>query len=432
MRSRGGTRRAGRARVSAHPHAKTPEPKLTLSDVLLEAKDHLATDTLPFHVRAVLAKIALCRSGEYGYAKLACDDCDHFQWRPRGCGLRHCPTCGQTRAEAWIEDRKLDMLDCPYFQLVFSLPPDLNNLAQTNQVRIYNLFFNAVRETLVELAADPDHLGGIPQALLALHTWNGRLDYFVHIHAIMAGGAYDPVQDRWIPSKNPDFLFPIGVLSALLRGKFLDGLKRLYKKGFLDLTHAPVKHLQKSVTWGLFIDQLYKTAFYSYVEKTVAGPELVVEYLGQYLQRTGLSNRRILSLEDGQVTFLCKDRKKKHSTTGHYSRTLPLRDFVDLYAKHILPRGFHRIRFVGLWSGRHKKLLPRAREAVRRWIQDNPDQAPALPKRVPKPRVLVQCPVCQKPLQHVGSEIFTPDWRALLCGRPRGPPRPFHRRDRPK
>ena len=421
--------------MSSHPHANnTVEQKLTLADVLRQAKPHLADGPFTFHVRAVLAKIALCRTGQYGYAKMACSSCGLEEWRPRGCGLRHCPTCGQTRAEAWIEDRKLDMLDCPYFQLVFSLPPALAALTLANQKHLYNLFFSAVRETLVELATDPAHLGGIPQALLALHTWNGRLDYFVHIHALMAGGAYDPVEDRWIPSKHPDFLFPVEVLATLVRGKFLDGLKRLYANGLLDLDQPGVQHLQRSVTWGRFIDQLYKTPFYTYVEKAIAGPELVIEYLGQYLQRAGLSNRRILSIQGGEVTFLCKDRKKKQSTTGHYPRTLPLNAFVDLYAKHILPRGFHRIRFVGLWSGRHKNLLPSAKHAVRRWIDEHPALAAELPRHTPKPRPVEMCPACKKqPLEHMYSVILAPSWSSYLWShRPRGPPRDPPRRSRPE
>lgn len=409
------------------------EPKLTLSDVLVQAKEYLAEGPLSFHTRAVLAKVALCRSGEYGYAKVACSDCGYAEWRPRGCGLRHCPTCGQTRAEAWIAERKLEMLDCPYFQLVFSLPPALTPLARTNPRKIYNLFFDAVRDTLVELAKDPAHLGGIPQALLALHTWNGRLDYFVHIHALMAGGVYDPTGDRWIPSKHPDYLFPVQVLSKLVRGKLLHELKRLYANGLLELADASVQHLEDSATWGRFIDQLYQTSFYTFVEKTVAGPELVVEYLGQYLQRAGLSNRRILSIEDGEVTFLCKDRKKKYSTTGHYPRTLPLQEFVALYAQHILPRGFHRIRFAGLWSGRYKKLLPQAQKAVHRWIEENPSEAPELPHHTPKSREVEMCPSCQKkPLELTDSVLFSADWRAFLwSGFPRGPPRELRRRGRP-
>lgn len=414
--------------MSAHPHTKprtsAATPSLTLADVLLEAKDHLANGAFPFHVRATLAKMSLCRSGQYGYARLACSSCGHEEWRPRGCGLRHCPTCGQTRAEAWIEDRKLDMLECPYFQLVFSLPPALYPLARNNQAHIYGLFFDAVRDTLVELARDPKHLGGIPQALLALHTWNGRLDYFLHIHAIMAGGAYDPTNDTWIPSKHPDFLFPVRVLSALLRGKFLDGLKRLYAKGFLDLDHEGLRHLTDSAAWGRVVDQLYETPFLAWVEKAVAGPQRVVEYLGHYLQRAGLSNRRLLALEEGTTTFLCKDRKKKHSTTGTYPRTLPVNDFVNLYAQHILPRGFHRIRFVGLWSGRHKNLLPKARDAVRRWRDEHPD-LPPLPAPAPQtPRTPELCPACNKaPLELVDSVIFAVSWRQhLWSNQPRGPP----------
>lgn len=417
--------------MSAHPHTN-PQPNppwqstasLTLADLLLAAKDYLADGPFPFHVRATLAKMSLCRSGAYGYAKLACTECGHEEWRPRGCGLRHCPTCGQTRADAWIEDRKLDMLESPYFQLVFSLPPALNTLAKNNQARLYALFFDAVRDTLVELARDPKHLGGLPQALLALHTWNGRLDYFLHIHVIMAGGVYDPTTDTWIPSKHPDFLFPVRVLSALLRGKFLAGLKRLRAIGALDFNHHGLRHLEDSATWGRFVDQLYETPFLAWVEKAVAGPDRVVEYLGHYLQRAGISNRRILAFQNGNVTFLCKDRKKKHSTSGKYARTLPLHDFLQLYAQHILPRGFHRIRFVGLWSGRHKNLLPKAQEAARRWRaqQTNPPRLPS--PTPPKPRPQELCPACNKaPLELTDSVIFAVSWREHLWShQPRGPP----------
>jgi len=419
----------GRAPVSAHPHTKpsgspASSRALTLADVLLAGKDHIAHGPFSFHVRGTLAKMSLCRSGEYGFARLACSSCGHEEWRPRGCGLRHCPTCGQTRAEAWIEERKLEMLDCPYFQLVFSLPPALYTLAKNNQAHIYPLFFDAVRDTLVELAKDPKHLGGLPQALLALHTWNGRLDYFLHIHAIMAGGAYDAKTDSWIPSKNPDFLFPVKVLSALVRGKFLHGLKRLQAKSFLEFDHEGLRHLEDSATWGRFVDQLYETDFLAWVEKAVAGPARVVEYLGQYLQRAGLSNRRILALKDGNVTFLCKDRKKKHSTTGKYPRTLPINDFIDLFAQHILPRGAHRLRFVGLWSSHHKNLLPRAREAVQRWRDERPNLPPLPPPPTPKPRPVELCPACNKaPLELVDSVIFAVNWRDhLWSNQPRGPP----------
>lgn len=421
--------------MSAHSHARPTPSKASkprLADILLAAKDHIANGPFSFHVRGTLAKMSLCRSGEYGYAKLACTDCGHEEWRPRGCGLRHCPSCGQTRADDWIDERKLEMLDCPYFQLVFSLPPALYTLAKNNQTRIYSLFFGAVRDTLVELAKDPRHLGGLPQALLALHTWNGRLDYFLHIHAIMAGGAYDPVKDCWIPSKHPDFLFPVGVLSALLRGKFLHQLKRLYAKGLLDLKSSQLSHLEDSATWGRFIDELYDTSFLAWVEKAVAGPERVVEYLGHYLQRVGLSDRRILAVDEKSVTFLCKDRKKKHSTTGKYPRTLSRNDFVDLYAQHILPRGCHRVRFLGLWSPHHKHLLPKAKEAVRRWRAADPKLPPLPPPPPAKPRPTEPCPSCNKgTLELVDSVIYSPDWRALLWSNlPRGPPRPVAPRRR--
>lgn len=391
--------------VSEHDHQRPPAaPKrLNLADVLMAARSHLSDPSYPPFTRKALHKLALCRTGHFGHTVLACPGCGHEERRPRGCGLRHCPSCGHTRAEDWIKERKLEMLDCPYYQLVFTLPPHFYALARENPKQIYTLLLDAVRDTLVELARDPKHLGGIPQLLLALHTWNSALDLHLHVHALMAAGAYNPETKAWIPAKNKAFLFSIKVLSKLFRGKFLDELKRLNAAGRLAFEYPANQDLKTPAGWKAFLQKGYATPFFTYVEKPAAGPENVLEYLGHYLYRTGISNGRLVSLQDRQVTFACKDRKKRFSETGSYNRVLPLNDFVDLFAQHILPKGFHRVRFGGLWSGRHKKLLPEAKEAVARWSATRPavKKPPERPQRVRKPDLCPDCGRHELELQYI-------------------------------
>lgn len=382
--------------VSEHDHQKPPgaSKRLNLADVLQAAKSHLWDPSYAPYTRKALSKLALCQTGHFGCTVLACPGCGHEERRPRGCGLRHCPSCGHTRAEDWIKERKVEMLDCPYYQLVFTLPPHFQALARENPKQIYTLLLDAVRDTLVELARDPKHLGGIPQLLLALHTWNSRLDLHLHVHALMAAGAYNPDTKAWIPAKNKKFLFSIKVLSKLFRGKFLAGLQRLNRAGRLDFQYPANQALKTPAGWKAFLQEGYATPFFAYVDKPAAGPENVLEYLGHYLYRTGISNGRLVSLEDGQVTFACKDRKKRFSETGSYNRTVPLNDFVDLFAQHILPKGFHRVRFGGLWSGRHKKLLGEAKEAVARWRATRPVAVSKPLMRSPRLREPDLCPGC--------------------------------------
>lgn len=320
--------------------------------------------------------------------------------------------------------RKLELLDCRYHQVVFTLPPLFYPLVKENPELLYRLVLDTVREVLEELAWDPKHLGGMPQFLLALHTWNGALDFHVHVHALMAAGAYQPDTDTWIPSKHGDFLFPIGVLSALFRGKFIAGLTRLEAAGRLQMRWPINEETANPAGWRLFLDKAWGTRFFTYVGKTAAGPDNVIEYLGHYLYQTGLSNARLVSLDDDQVTYRCKDRKKRHSTTGSFTRTVPLDAFVRLFAQHILPKGLHRIRFCGLWSHVQKKQhLARARAALLRQGHQRPP-SPPYRRPVPPPRAPETCPRCGVGTLVLGCTVVQTANQTLLIPalRPRPPP----------
>lgn len=411
----------------AQPARKQGRTRLVLTDVLQAAYGHLGDRAYPVDTRSVLHRLARCRSGDFGYMRLTCDGCRYGEWRPRGCGSRHCPSCGYQRTDDWVEARKLELLDTPYFQLVFTLPPLCYPLLKDNPEKLYALFFDAVRETLLELAEDPKHLGGTPQFFMALHTWNAALDFHVHIHVLIAAGAYHEPSDTWIPSKYPNFLFPTKILSALFRGKFLDKVNDLAKAGLLDFKRLENQALTAPGAWQDFLTSAYKTDFFTYEEKPAAGPVNVLQYLGHYLQRSGISNHRLLALERGTVKFRCKDRKRRRSKTGSYVRELPLNDFVDLYAQHILPKRFHRVRMAGLWAPSRKHLLPKVRDAILRTRMDskgtNGEQT--LPSLRAKPPP-VMCPACGKhPLQLTFSLIVYEDGSRLIDHRQGRDPPPF-------
>jgi hypothetical protein len=392
--------------------------------VLEAASGHLGDRSFPVNTRSVLHRLARCRSGAFGYLQLSCEGCGYEEWQPRGCGSRHCPSCGYQRTDDWVESRKAELLDCPYFQLVFTLPPLCYPLLKDNPEKLYAVFFDAVRETLLELAEDPKHLGGTPKFFMALHTWNAALEFHVHIHVLIAAGAYDESSDTWIPSKHPNFLFPVKVLSALFRGKFLARLDELGKTGLLDFSRLENQALNAAGAWQDFLSSAYRTDFFTYEEKPAAGPVNVLQYLGHYLQRTGISNHRLLAVDQGKVRFRCKDRKRRRSTSGSYVRELPLNDFVDLYAQHILPKRFRRVRMAGLWAPSRKHLLPKVREAI---LRARTEAKTSEDKNKPSLRAKVApvlCPACEKhPLVLTRTHIFYRDRTLVLDHRrARDPP----------
>ena len=360
---------------------------------------------------------------------MRCDACGHEVHVPRSCGSRHCPSCGRHRAEDWIEARKEELLECPYHQLVFTLPPLFYPLVKENPELLYKLLMTSVRKVLDTLSRDPKHLGGIPQFLMALHTWNGALDFHVHVHVLMAAGAYDPATQTWISPKHEGFLFPIGVLSALFRGTFLAGLRKLHDSGRLQMTWPINEETANPAGWSIFLDKAHREPFFTYVEKTAGGPGNLVGYLGHYLHQTGLAESRIVALDLDAVTFLCKDRKKKVSPTGWYPRTMTPAAFVKLYAQHILPKGFHRIRFGGLWSAVTKtRHLADAQAAVKRLGLPCPTvertSRPEPPVRPPEP-----CPVCERGTLYLTLTKITraKEGAFRIIHHARGPPAPAAR-----
>jgi hypothetical protein len=306
-----------------------------------------------------LRAIECCRTAALGGELRQCDACGTQRYVYHSCRNRHCPKC-QTRAkELWLSARRAELLPVPYFHLVFTLPHELNALAQGNPRALYAMLFAAAAETLVQFGRNPRWLGGEIAATLVLHTWGQTLSQHLHVHALVAAGALSQA-GAWVRSRR-GFLFPVKALSAVFRAKFLEALADALGHGRLALSGstAPLSELRAQRS---LLAALRKNAWVVYAKRPFAGPEQVLEYLGRYTHRTAISNERLVSAEANTVRFRYKDY-----ACGGRRRVMQLQppEFLRRFTLHVLPRGFNRIRHYGLIANRNKRaLLAQARAAL--------------------------------------------------------------------
>jgi len=306
-----------------------------------------------------LTAIERCRTAALGGELRACDACGDRRYVYHSCRNRHCPKC-QTRAkEAWLAKRRSELLPVPYFHLVFTLPHELNALAQGNPHAIYTMLFAAASETLVEFGANPRWLGGSIAATLVLHTWGQTLSQHLHIHALVAAGALGE-DGRWIRARR-GFLFPVKALSMVFRAKFLAALEHAFSCAHLRLSGA-TSPLAAPGTQRALLCALRAKAWVVYAKRPFAGPAQVLDYLGRYTHRAAISNERIVAMDSDRVYFRFKDYAQD---ARRRIMALEAREFLRRFALHILPRGFMRIRHYGLLANRNKReLLAKARSAL--------------------------------------------------------------------
>jgi hypothetical protein len=261
------------------------------------------------------------------------------------CGDRHCPQCQAKQRGAWLEARRRELLPVGYFHVVFTVPHELAAVAAAYPALFYGHLFRAVRETLLEVAATPKHLGARIGGLMVLHTWGQNLQLHPHVHVIVPGGGLSADGTRWIACA-PGFFLPVKVLSRVFRGKLLDFLKTELTRS--DLTwRGSLAALADPSHMSRFLSSLYATEWVVYSQPPVGGPEIVLKYLARYTYRVAISNDRIESIADGQITFRYKD----YAHGDRWRRmTLSADEFLRRFLQHVLPKGFVRIRSFGLLS----------------------------------------------------------------------------------
>lgn len=323
---------------------------ITLQNVLYQFYHKFEQKYIPNAIQAKTAKdIMECRTAALGGHIFECDDCGHSTILYNSCRNRHCNLCQSLPKLTWVDKRTQDVINAPYFHIVFTVPEQLKILIYHNQNLLYTLLYKTVAETLLELSRDPKYLGAEIGLMSILHTWAQDLRYHPHIHTVvLAGGLTD--SNQWAKSSKK-FFIPVKVLAKKFRGKFLYFLKKYYDEGLLSFYGEAAQYEDKEGFTQL-MNSCYSKNWYVYTKRTFSGPVAVIRYLANYTHRVAISNQRILSMDEKTVTISAKDRKNRNKRK---TITLSGVEFVRRFLMHVLPKGFVKIRYYGLLANRNKK-----------------------------------------------------------------------------
>lgn len=299
------------------------------------------------HKKAAHA-ILSCKTGKLGMNFSLCDDCGHVAVHNNSCRNRNCPNCQAVLKEIWVDKRRSEVIDSPYFHVVFTLPHELNPLIYCNQKLLYGLLHRCCAETLLELSADKKYLGATPGIIQILHTWNQELDYHVHMHCIVSSGGL--TNDKHIQKSSKNFFLPVRVLRDKFKGKYLANLNDLYENGSLSFSSS-CRNLPDEENWKSFKNSLYEKDWCPYIKETFNGFGNAIEYLGRYTHKIAISNSRILSVTETETTFTARAQKPSEPKRRI---TLKNEEFIRRYLMHVLPLGFQKIRYYGFLNNRMK------------------------------------------------------------------------------
>jgi hypothetical protein len=342
------------------------------------------------HVKVLLA-IARCRTAALGGHLDQCTRCGHRAISYNSCRNRHCPKCQTAARDRWIAARQKELLPTRYVHVVFTLPAQLAPLAFLNKRLLYGLLLRASAETLLEVARNPRHLGADIGFFSVLHTWSQRLSLHPHVHCVIPAGGLSLDHTRWVKSQKHFFL-PLQVLSRVFRGKFVFGLRKAFQSGRLHL-QGDLVPLAQPKTFAAWLRWLFRKDWVVYAKPPFGGPAYVLQYLGRYTHRVAISNHRLVSISDDQVTFRWRD--SAHSNEQKLM-TLPLDEFLRRFLLHLLPKGFVRIRNFGFLANRRRiALLPLCFHLLGA-AQESPAKQDL--SSVPDSHELWRCPKCGGPM----------------------------------
>jgi len=327
-------------------------PTLEVADIFRrygEAYRAVAGALLTTAQRRVMTAIERCRTAVLGGHLERCDACGHERPVYNSCANRHCPKCQSLARARWITRREAELLNVPYFHVVFTIPDTLAAIALRNKRTVYNLLFRATADTLRTIAADSKHLGAQIGFFAVLHTWGQQLVHHPHLHCVIPGGGLSPDGTRWVACR-PTFFLPVRVLARRFRRVFLDGLQAAFDAGTLQVG-GPLEPLRDRRAFGRYLAATRRTDWAVYAKAPFAGPRQVLDYVGRYTHRVALSNNRLVAVDDGQVTFRYKDYRRNGA-----EKVLTLRadEFIRRFLLHVLPDGFQRIRYFGFLGNRHR------------------------------------------------------------------------------
>lgn len=395
--------------------ADLSDARFTLADAFrLLGPGYRARHKLPLPQHKAMWAIEHCRTPALGGQLEQCDGCGFQRQAYRSCGNRHCPQCQTLNQVRWVDARQAEVLPVPYFHVTFTLPSELRALALRNQQVVYDLLFRAAADAL--LAVGREKLGAELGAVAVLHTWSQTLIDHPHVHMLVPGGGLSLDQMRWVPTRRPDYLLPVGKLKSRFRRRMLGGLEAARDQGQLKFPGA-IAALAWPLAWSRLLQHLCKLRWVINVKPTLGDPGHVLDYLGRYVLRVAIADHRILDLHDGQVTFRYRDR-----ADGNKRKVMTLtgEEFIRRFLCHILPPGFTKVRYYGLLAPNGRHELARARELLGAAA---PEPSPDIPwhellrcRTGVDPR---RCPGCHQGLMQPQAELLPlfnrgPPWTCPL------------------
>lgn len=319
-----------------------------LSDIFRQFADQYQSKyTLCSSQQKAYSAITHCRTAALGMHLSSCDSCGHKQISYNSCRNRHCPKCQYIKQQLWVDKLKSRLLPIRYFHIVFTVPEFLNRLFYINQRNCYDMLFKASALAIQKTAANPAFLGVQSGSVSVLHTWGQALNYHPHIHSLVPAGGLDPDGQEWINASRK-FFVPIKALSRIFRGVFFELLEKALKNNELVIPekdhglYASIKTLKQTT---------YQQLWHVHIKKTFKGAGQVISYLGRYTHRVAISNSRLVSIKDNNVSFRWKDYRDNRSKV----MALNALDFIRRFLQHILPCGYYKIRYYGLFASVNSK-----------------------------------------------------------------------------
>ena len=322
---------------------------------------------LPSHKRAI-ADILTCRTESMGGHLHECDACGHQHYSYHSCKNRSCPKCHTSDTKRWVEKREAELLPARYFHVVFTLPQELRDNMRSNQSKLYSILMQAASEMLMKLALDPKHVGGKLSILSVLHTWTRAMEFHPHVHMLVPAGGLDT--DGYWRTTRKKWLVPVKALSRLFRARFM-------------------KLAQKALPEESFPQDVWKKEWVVYCKPPLTNSKKVLRYLGRYVHRIAIVNSRIESIDNGNVTF-----RYQESATGKQKKmTLTAMEFLRRYLQHVLPQGFHKVRYYGLLSPANRITLKRVQLLLSQRRKTTPDDIKEAPEKSANKHL---CPCCSE------------------------------------
>jgi len=319
--------------------------KLNTINDLFRLKGHQFLNRHP-HLKksaeSIVTAIGACRTAALGGRVEQCNTCGHKVIRYNSCRNRHCPQCQALKKEKWVLEKSSELFPFPYFHVVFTLPDELASLVYHNKRRLYKLLFASVKESLLSMTREEKYFGARIGFFAILHTWGQRLNLHPHLHCVVPGGGFSEKKQKWIQCGS-GWIVPNRALSKRFRSIYLQALKKIYHQGELYLKGS---EYEAPEDFQGLIDALFQKDWVVYIKETFRHTQRVIQYLARYTHRIAISNHRIKKIDAETIEFTFKD----YRTGQRKLLTLSHQQFMGRYLLHILPKGFVRIRYYGLYA----------------------------------------------------------------------------------